>query len=346
MNNENFLPIITVIVPCRNEDKFIGKCLKMISGQDYRGDMEVLVVDGMSTDGTREIVKKYKIQNTRYEIRLLDNPKKFTPFALNIGIKESKGEIIIRMDAHAGYEKDYVSKCVKYLKKYNADNIGGTMKTLPADNSLTAKAIALCLSCFFGAASSFRLGLKEPKETDTVFGGCFNKEIFKKIGLFNENLVRSEDMEFNLRLKKTGGKIIFHPEIVSYYYPKSDLTDFFFHNIKDGIWAIYPLKFVRIPLKLRHYLPFFFVSFVFLFLVFGFFFFWARFLFNLVFSSYLFLNLFFSLKIALKEKDLRLFFVMPLAFGARHFGYGIGSLIGLMKLLFNRVNGTKKAKGN
>lgn len=333
---EKDLPFVTVIVPVWNEEKYIGKCLETILKQDYQGNVEILVVDGMSEDKTKEIVKKYEIQNTRYKIQLLDNQKKFTPFALNIGIKEAKGDIIVRMDAHAGYEKDYVSKCVKYLKEYQADNIGGAMKTLPADNSLIAKAIVLCLSCFFGAVSSFRLGFKGPKETDTVFGGCFKKEVFDNVGLFNENLIRSEDIEFNLRLKKAGGKIILHPEIVSYYYPKSDLTDFFFHNVKDGIWAIYPLKFVRIPLKLRHYLPFFFVSFVFLFLIFGFFFFWARVLFNIVFSSYLLLNLIFSFKIALKEKDFRLFFVMPLAFGVRHFGYGIGSFIGLMKLLFKK----------
>ncbi len=330
---KNNLPFVSIIIPCRGEDRFIKKCLDSIIEQDYQGDMEVLVVDGMSEDKTRKIVEKYIISHKSSIIRLLDNPQKFIPFALNIGIKEAKGEIIMRMDAHAGYEKDYISKCVKYLQEYKADNVGGIIKTLPAENSLSAQAIALCLSHIFGAASSFRVGLKEAKEVDTVFGGCYKKEVFDKIGLFNENLIRSEDMEFNLRLKRAGGKILLVPDIVCYYYPKTKLKDFFLHNFKDGIWAIYPLKFVKIPLKLRHYIPLFFVLTLLLTLILGFFSIYSKILFLFIFGIYILASLFFSLKISLREKDLRLFFIMPLAFGARHFGYGIGSLVGIFKLL-------------
>ena len=336
--DKNNLEFITIIVPCLNEEKFVGKCLEMILEQDYpKESMEILVVDGMSIDGTRkkieEIINKV---GKNYKIRILDNLEKFIPFALNIGIKQAKGDIIIRMDAHAGYEKDYISKCVKYLKEYNADNIGGKMKTLPADNSLTVKAISLVLSSCFGAFSFFRVGTKRPREVDTVFGGCYKREVFDRIGLFNEKLLRSEDMEFNLRLKKAGGKIILHPEIKSYYYPKSNLRDFLKHNIKDGVWAVYPLKFNGITLKLRHYLPLIFTALLIDLLILGVFFFWARILFNLVFGSYLILSLIFSLIISLKEKDLRLFFVLPVVFFVRHFGYGFGSLIGLVKLLFRK----------
>jgi len=189
----------------------------------------------------------------------LDNPKKYTPFRLNIGIKNSRGEVIVRMDVHAGYEKDYVSKCAKCLKEYDADNVGGIIKTLPAKNTLTARAVALSLSHRFGAASDFRAGITQPKEVDTVFGGCYKKKVFDKIGLFNEKLLRSRDLDFNLRLKKAGGKILLSPDIVSYYYPKDNLKDFFKHNFQDGIWAIYPLKFVKIPFKLRHYIPLIFI---------------------------------------------------------------------------------------
>jgi len=222
------------------------------------------------------------------------------------------------MDAHAGYEKNYVSKCVKYLKEYNADNVGGIIKTLPGKNTLFAKAIAICLSHFFGVGGSyFRTGTEEPKWVDTVFGGCYKREVFDKIGLFNENLIRSQDMEFNLRLKKSRGKILLHPEIVSYYYPKSNLKDFFLHNIKDGIWAIYPLKFVKMPFRLRHYIPLIFILTL-----------------PLSVWPYLPLSLFFSARIAFREKNFRLFFIMPLAFGVRHIGYGLGSIIGLLKLIF------------
>jgi len=250
---------VSVIIPCRNEEKFIKRCLESIFLQDFpKEKLEVLVIDGMSEDKTREIIKKY--QKSYSFIRILDNPKKITPSPLNVGIKNSKGEIVVRMDSHADYRKDYISKCVKYLKRYNADNVGGIIKTIPAENSIFAEAIAFSMSTVFGVGSSyFRTGVDNPRWVDTVFGGCYKKKVFKKIGLFNENLVRSQDMEFNLRLKRAGGKILLAPDIISYYYPKSDFQNFFFHNIGDGIWSVYPLKFVKMPFQLRHYIPLIFV---------------------------------------------------------------------------------------
>ena len=312
------LPSVSIIIPCRNEEKYIGKCLDSILSQDYPKErLEVLVVDGMSEDKTRETIKNFQFSNPNFQLRLLDNPKKFTNFAFNMGIKESKGEIIMLMGAHAGYEKDYISKCVKYLKEYNVDNVGGIMLTLPRDNTLIAKAIAISLSHPFGAGNSyFRIGSEKPRWVDTVFGGCYKREVFEKIGLFNENLKRSQDMEFNLRLKKAGGKILLVPNIVSYYYPKSNLKDFFLHNFEDGVWAIYPLKFVKAPLRLRHYIPLFFVLTL-----------------PLSIWPYILVSLFFSFKITLIKKDVRLFFVMPLVFSVRHFGYGLGSVWGLIKLI-------------
>jgi glycosyltransferase involved in cell wall biosynthesis len=309
---------VSIIIPCRNEEKFIGKCLESILNQDYpKEKMEVLVVDGMSEDKTREVISKLKTQNSKLKIRVIDNPKKFTPFAFNIGIKEAKGEIIMLAGAHATYEKDYVSKCVKYLKEYNADNVGGVLKTIPAENTLIAKAIAISLSHPFGVGTSrFRIGAKEPKEVDTVFGGCYKKEVFEKIGLFNEKLLRSQDMEFNLRLKRVGGKILLFPDIVAYYYPQSNFKNFFWHNFQDGIWAILPFKLAKTPFKLRYYIPLFFVL-----------------TFPISIWPYILLSLFFSAQIAFREKDFRLFFLMPITFFCRHFGYGLGSIFGLIKLL-------------
>ena len=306
---------ISIIIPCRNEEKFIGKCLDTILEQDYsKENLEVLVVDGVSEDRTKEIIEKY---TQKYPfVKLLENPKKFTPFSLNIGIKAAKGEIIIRMDAHAGYKKDYISKCVKHLAESGADNVGGIMKTLPSENTLVAKSIAFSLSHPFGAMSFFRLGSKKARFVDTVLGGCYKKEVFKKIGLFNENLIRSQDLEFNLRLRRAGGKILLVPDIVNYYYPKStNLKDFFFYNFKNGIWVIFSFKFTKMPLKLRHYLPLIFVSTL-----------------PLSIWPYIPISLFFSAQIAFREKDYRLFFLMPLVFAARHIGYGFGSIVGLIKL--------------
>jgi len=309
--------LVSVIIPCRNEKDYISRCLDSIAAQDFpKENLEVLVVDGFSEDKTREIVKKYA---EKYPfIKLLNNPKKYIPFALNIGIKESRGEVIIRMDAHASYESSYIRKCLENLRSGKVDNVGGIIKTLAPKKSLTSKTIALVLSHPFGVGNSyFRAGSKKPRLVDTVFGGCYKKEVFEKIGLFDERLIRSQDIEFNKRLRNAGGKILLVPDIIAYYYPSASFLNFFNHNFKDGFWTIYPLKFgVRI-FSFRHLIPLFFV------LTLG----WSIW-------PYLLISLFFSFKLALREKDVRLFFLMPIAFFCRHFGYGLGSLWGLIKLLF------------
>ncbi|OGZ24146.1 MAG: hypothetical protein A3A08_00045 [Candidatus Nealsonbacteria bacterium RIFCSPLOWO2_01_FULL_41_9] len=310
---------ISIIIPCRNEEKFIGKCLESIVRQYYpKENLEVLVVDGNSKDKTKEIIKEFSFQYPF--IKLLENPKKFTPFGLNIGIKASRGGIIIRMDAHAEYEKDYISKCVKYLQESGADNVGGIIKTMPSKNTLTARAIAKVLSHPFGAGNSyFRIGLKEPRSADTVFGGCYKKEVFSPppagVGLFNEKMIRAQDIEFNKRLIKSGGKILLYPDIVAYYYPPAGFWKFFKHNFIDGFWVTYPLKFKVRFFSLRHLVPLFFVLTL-----------------PLSIWPYILVSLFFSLKIALKE-DLRYFFILPFVFFNRHFAYGFGSLWGLIRII-------------
>jgi len=310
------LPLVSIIVPCRNEKKYVKSCLDSFLNQDYpKNKIEVLVIDGMSEDDTKEIVgecfKKYPF------IKFFDNPKKYTSFAFNIGIKESKGDFIVIGGAHSIYDKDYISKCVKYSLKYDADNVGGVIRTKAISDSLVAKAIAFCLSSFFGVGDSyFRTGSEKPRWVDTVFGGCYKRKVFERIGFFNEKLIRSSDMEFNLRLKRAGGKILLVPDIISYYYPKDNLKDFFLHNIRDGIWAILPLKFTKIPLKLRHYIPLIFIL-------------------TLPISIWLYIpvSLYFSLKIAFQQKNWRYFFIMPIVFAVRHIGYGVGSVWGFVKLL-------------
>jgi len=324
---------VSIIIPCRNEEKFIGKCLDSIINQDYpKENLEVLVVDSASEDKTKEIIEEFKIKNLKLKIRLLDNPQKFTPFGLNLGIKEAKGAIIMRMDSHAEYPPDYISKCVSHLEESNADNVGGVIKTQPANNSLLARAIVLVLSHFFGAASVFRLGSKKPREVDTVFGGCYKREVFDKIGYFDERLIRSQDIEFNKRLKKSGGKILLFPEIAATYYPQATIRGFTRHNFQDGFWVIYPLKFGVRYFSLRHLIPLFFTTTVLISLILGLFFFWFKAFFVLLFGSYLLIILLISFYLALKN-NLKLFFILPFAFFSRHFSYGLGSLVGFFKLL-------------
>jgi len=327
-------PRCSIIIPCRNEEKFIGKCIDSVIVNDYPEDrLEVLVVDGMSEDGTKEIVARYGGQYPF--IRLLDNPKKITPCAFNMGIKHAKGDIVMIMSAHAAYEKGYISKCVRYLKEYNADNVGGIMITLPRDNTFIGRAIVNVLSHPFGVGNSiFRTGSKEPKWVDTVFGGCYKKEVFDKIGLFNENLESTQDMDFNLRLKRAGGKTLLIPDAIVYYYARSSFKAFCKNNFRNGIWAIYPFKFVsHMPVSWRHLVPLVFVLSLISSVILLFFFPIFLWVFLFIGSSYFLVNIFSSNKIAIKEKDPRFLFLMPLIFATFHIGYGLGSTWGAIKLL-------------
>lgn len=325
-------PFVSVIIPCRNEEKFIGKCLDSIIEQDFpKGNLEILVVDGMSNDDTRRIVKKYAINNSF--IRLLNNPKKITPCALNLGIKNAKGEIIIRMDAHTTYQKDYISKCIKYLEEYKVDNVGGIWRTLPGEDTLTAKSIAIALSHPFGVGNSyFRVGLKDARYVDTVPFGCYKKKIFDKIGYFNENLIRNQDIEFNARLRNVGGKILIVPDIISYYHARPTFKELARNNFWNGFWVIYSMKFTDYPsFSIRHLVPAIFVSSVLLSLFASLWLGPVFYLFLFSIGSYVFLNLFFSFKLSL-QKGLKHMIPLSLAFSTLHFFYGFGSIMSMFKL--------------
>lgn len=325
----------SIIVPCRNERKYIVKCLDSIIAQDYPKDkLEVLVVDGMSKDGTREIVKEY-IQKCPF-MKLLDNPRKVVPIALNRGIKEAKGEVIMRMDAHNFYRKNYISKCIKYLKEYNVNNVGGICVTLPGANTILARSIALAFSHPFGVGNSyFRIGSKKPRFVDTVPFGCYKKEVFEKIRPFDENLIRNQDIEFNLRLKKTGGKILLAPDIISYYHARSTLKAFAKQNFWNGFWVIYSAKFAKMPFSIRHLVPFFFVFSLIDSLILLLFFHPFIYLFAFVFGSYIILNIFFSTQLCFKN-GVKYFPALILSFSALHLSYGFGSIWGVIKLFISK----------
>lgn len=328
--NKNSFSFVSIIIPCRNEEQFIAQCLDSLLSQDYpKENLEILVIDGMSEDETRKIVERYSKQHSY--IKLLNNPKKTTPSALNIGVTQAKGEIIMKIDAHATYEKDYISKCVKYLKEYRADNVGGILKIKPSQNTLTAKAITFCLSHRFGAGNSYmKTGTKNPREVDTVAFGCWRKEVFGKVGLFDERFVRSQDFELNSRLKKAGGKIFLVPDIVATYHPEANFFAFLRHNFTDGAWVFYPLKFGKIVFSWRHLIPFLFVLSLVSSGILSIFFSSFLWLFYVISISYLFVAIYLSLQIAFQQRDFRYLFLMPIVFANRHLGYGLGSFSGLL----------------
>jgi glycosyltransferase involved in cell wall biosynthesis len=216
-------PRVTVILPCRNEARYIAPCLDSILAGAYPSDLlEVLVVDGDSTDDTRTVVREYAERHP--QVQLLDNPGRIVPTALNIGIRAATGDIIARMDAHVVYPPEYLPRLVAALEESGADNVGGCVITLPADGTATAQAIAIALGHPFGVGNShFRIGAREARFVDTVPFGCFRRELFHKLGMFDEELVRNQDDEFNYRIVSHGGKIRLQPDVVCYYYARGSL---------------------------------------------------------------------------------------------------------------------------
>lgn len=326
-------PFVSIIIPCRNEELFIAKCLDSILATTYPIQrLEILIVDGASEDATSTIIALY--QKKYPFIRILKNQKKIIPVAMNIGITHAKGEIIMKMDAHTTYRRDYITKCIAYLKNYHVDNVGGVLINRPRGNGFIPRSIALCLSHRFGSGNSyFKTGTDQVRFVDTVAFGCYPKKVFTRIGLYNEQLVRSSDMELNTRLKNAGGKILLAPDIIGYYYADPSLLLFWKHNFKDGVWATYPLKFTRILFKLRHLLPGIFVGGLLTLAILSFLFPPIFILLIAALALYAFASLLAALHVAFKQKDSRYMFLMPVVFAIRHIGYGIGSLWGLMKII-------------
>jgi len=242
-------PFISVIVPIRNEERTIARCLQAIIEQDYPADrLEVLVVDGMSTDRTREIVAQFAADHPN--IQLLDNPRRIVSTALNIGLARAKGEVIVRVDGHTVIEPDYVRQCVRYLAETNADNVGGPMR--PTSESYLGKAIGLATSSPFGVGGSKFHYSQEEQFVDTVYLGAYRRDVFDRIGGFDEELVRNQDYEFNYRLRAAGGRIFFTPAIKSWYYGRESLWSLWKQYFQYGGWKTQVIFKEPASTRLRH----------------------------------------------------------------------------------------------
>ena len=326
--------MLSVIVPIYNEEKYIAVCLDSILRQDFpKNNLEVLLVDGMSTDKTREIVQKYL---DRYDfIKLLDNPKRIAPCAMNVGIKASKGDVIIRLDAHVYYPKNYFSLLVVKLNELpKAENVGAICNTLPVDDSLAAQSIAAVLSSSFGMGNShFRIGTDKEMEVDTVPFGCFHRRIFDKVGLYDEDLVRNQDDELNARIIKAGGKIYLIPQLVCEYYARDTAKKVYRMFYQYGMFKPLVNKKLGGPATVRQFFPLCFVAGLLtgpvLCLALPVLW-WAYFAVILIWFM---LATFYSLK---DSKNLKRILIQNWTYFVVHFGYGWGYIVGIYRILFHR----------
>lgn len=330
---------VSVIIPCYNEEKYIAGCLKSVIGQDYSKDqMEVLIIDGMSTDNTRKIVLEYA---GRYPfIKMFDNPRRTVSFALNHGISLSKGDVIIRMDAHSLFPSDYFSVLVGKLFELNADNVGGVWKTLPGTDSLICQAIAVSSSHRFGVGNSLhKTGVTKLVQTDTVPYGCFRRELFDRIGMFDEDLIRNQDDEFNARIIKSGGKIFIIPDVIIEYFSRTTLSKTAKMFYQYGLFKPLVNRKLGAPATFRQFFPPLFVSALILGPLISVYFPLVQILILGCIGLYLSVSFGLSFASALRNRKPGLFFLLPLTFFTLHFSYGLGYLGGLIKFsLFNQVS--------
>jgi len=321
--------MVSVIIPCRNEEKFIRVCLDSIIANDYPKDrLEVLVVDGISGDGTREVVEGYARRHAF--IRLLNNPQKITPAALNVGSKNAKGELISIMSAHSEYPPHYLATATEYLRKTGADVVGGPVITKPAADTLIARSIALATSHPFGVGnSSFRTSTDEGY-VDTVPFGIYRRDVFSKVGLFDERLVRNQDNELSARIIKSGGKIYLTPQLTAYYYNQARFSGLLKQALRTGMWNVVTLKVNLDAFRWRHFIPFVFVT---AFLGLGFLaplYFWTHFAFLALVVLYGGAAVVSSLQIGFKN-GMKYAPLLPMVFFLYHTCYGLGTWAGLLR---------------
>ena len=250
---------VSVIIPVYNEAAYIGECLESVIASCEGMRTEVLVVDGGSNDATRAVVETCK---KRFPvIRLLENPDRITPVAMNIGIAASKHDYIFILSAHAHYPADYCRELVRYCDLLDATCVGPALDTAVKNETAVSCAIRNVLSDRLGVGGGFRSGVTEIKETDTVPFGCYRREAFERFGLFDERLVRNQDIELNRRIVNGGGRICIIPEIRCTYYAREHFSGLASNNFANGTWNLLTAFYTRSlrSLSLKHYVPLLFL---------------------------------------------------------------------------------------
>ena len=338
MTTSKFTPKVSIVLPCRNEQGYIQGCLESILNQEPpEGGFEILVADGMSTDGTHEYLQQKAGEHP--QLRVLDNPGRIVSTGLNTAIRAAQGDIIVRMDAHTIYAPDYVRQCLAVLEGSGADNVGGPMQTT-ATKYMERAIRAVFHSAFAVGGARSHLANYEGY-VDTVIYGCWEKGLFNRIGYFDEELVRNQDDEHNFRLIRAGGKIYQSTRIRSWYHVRGSLKTLFRQYMQYGYWKVLVIRKHRMPASWRHLIPGTFVGSLCLLAVAGLVWFpalWAAVGLAVLYAA---AALAASLVIAARTEWI-LFPVLPVVIACFHFGYGYGFLRGVWDFVI--LNNAPEAK--
>jgi succinoglycan biosynthesis protein ExoA len=332
------LPYVSVIMPVRNEEAFIGRSLEAVAAQNYPKDrIQLIVADGMSTDSTREIVQSFR--NRFDETILIDNPGQIVPVGMNAALKKAKGEIIVRVDGHCEIAPDYISRCVAHILDGAVDGVGGPLDTIGENR--TAQVIATAMSSPFGVGgSSFRTVTDKTMLTDTVAFPAYTRSAIDRAGPYDEELVRNQDDEYNYRLRKLGAKILLASDVRAKYYSRGSLRSLWRQYYQYGYWKVRVMQKHTKQMQPRQFVPALFVLSLSLCLLLSPFFRPALWLFVAGLGMYVGVNMIASI-FTLRRSGMTAtdttarFFLITRAFAILHFSYGIGFLKGLV-IFWNR----------
>lgn len=325
------LPNISIIMPIKNEERYIERSLGAVINQNYPSDrLEVIVVDGNSSDNTRELISKLA-RTSQFSVSIVENPTGIVPKALNIGLRLAKGDIIIRVDGHCEIQNDYVQICIDQLHKQNVDCVGGTIETV--GETVMAKAIALAMSTYLGVGNvAFRINEGSTQLTDSVPFPAYPKEVFEEIGLFDEDMLCNEDDEFNYRLLKNNGRILLVNDLRTRYFSRSSLKSLWKQYFRYGQWKVRILQKHPNQMRLRQFIPTGFMIVLLTAMILGLFLPHGWFILVSILGAYSLALIVASLFYA-RRKGLKTAQLLPIVFFVLHASYGIGFVYGLLKFL-------------
>jgi len=330
----------TIIIPCLNEEKYITNCIESILSSTLNmKESEIILVDGGSSDKTVEIIEEYDKKES--SVKLLHNPRKYTPMSMNIGIDTSKGTYIFIISAHAKYESDYFSKLLNSIESLDASCVGGVLITDVKNKTKKSNSIKEVLSNKFGVGNSdFRTGTSEIKEVDTVPFGCYKKEVFEQYGVYDERLIRNQDIELNKRIIQGGGKIYLIPDVKCTYYARENFSDLAKNNFANGKWNILTAYYTKKlnSLSLRHFVPLIFVLMLLLPALLSLF--YSSFIYISLFTLISYLSLVIIISLKLKNKHNGFAYLVG-SFFTLHFSYGLGSLSGIFSIIIKYIKGDR-----
>jgi len=329
-------PAVSVIIAIRGDEPHVGRCLRsVLDGTLPEDDIEIIVADGGSSDHALRSLKE--VAAGHLCIRVIDNPKRITPAGFNEAIKASTGRAICILSAHCYVDPDYLETCLAGLDSQCADVVGGVMVTLPGSDSAQARMIQAITSSRFGMGSSFRT-IRRDGPVDTVVFGVYRREVFERIGLFDERLVRNQDNELNSRLRASGGKVWLASQTASYYFGRQSLRRLGVQNFRNGMYGILTWRITPASFAVRHAVPMMFVLFVMggglISLV------WpaAAYAYLGALGLYATMGIAAGVSTALRTRD-PLAMLLPFAFVVLHVVYGLGSLVGICRFGATRLAG-------